>query len=54
MRGSQPTWLRHLEHDRSVTDQIQRWLTYQSLEEEEAFLAANPQLASEEAEAALD
>ena len=46
-RGSQPIWLRYLEHDRSVADQVHRWLMYQPLEEEEAFLAANPQLVSE-------
>lgn len=53
-RGSQPIWLRYLEHDRSVADQVHRWLMYQPLEEEEAFLAANPQLVSEETEAVLD
>jgi tetratricopeptide (TPR) repeat protein len=53
-RGDQPTWLRHLDVDRLLTDQIDRLVAASTMEEEEALLAANPRLVSEEAEAVLD
>lgn len=54
-RGTQPTWLRHLQPDRSITGQVHRWLGLgKTLEEEQAFLAGYPQLTTEEAEAVLD
>jgi len=53
-RGDQPTWLRHLHGAEVITEQIDRWIAAPTLEEEEAFLAANPQLVSEDAEAVLD
>jgi hypothetical protein len=54
VRGNLPTWLRHLDHDQLVGEQIHRWLASPTLEEEESFLAANTQLISEEAETVLD
>lgn len=53
-RGSLPAWLRHLDHDRLVDEQTRRWINCPTLEEEEAFLAANAVLVSEEVEALLD
>ena len=54
-RGTQPSWLRHLQPDRSIIEQAHRWLDPdQTLEEEQAFLAASPQLITEEAEVALE
>ena len=54
VRGNLPAWLRHLDHDPLVGEQIHHWLASPTLEEEEAFLAANTRLVSEEAEAVLD
>ena len=53
-RGDQSAWLRHLDRDQLLAGQIDRWMAAPTMEEEEAFLAANPQLVSEEAEAVLD
>jgi hypothetical protein len=53
-RGNLPAWLRHLDHDQILVEQIHRWIDSPDLEDEEALLAANPGLACEEAEAILD
>ncbi|HET9970987.1 MAG TPA: tetratricopeptide repeat protein [Streptosporangiaceae bacterium] len=53
-RGGQAPWLRYLDGDRHLADEIDRWVTAPALEEEEALLAADPRLVSEEAEAVLD